>query len=232
VARWALRALAVAALAVPAPAMFAQAVTPEGAAAIVHQGNGRGAAACVSCHGPQLMGLTAMASPRLAGQDSAYVATQLAAFAAGERKNAIMLPVASSLSTAERSALAAYVSRLPAAGAVSADAAGSPPPAAEVLRRGEALAARGDWSHGVPACDRCHGPGGVGVGSVMPPLAAQSAVYLNNQLHAWKQEMRPPGPLSLMGAIAGRMSDADAAAVSAYYATLPAAPATARGNRP
>jgi cytochrome c553 len=216
----------------PARAVVAQGVTPAGAAAIVHQGNGRGAAACVSCHGPDLMGLAAMTSPRLAGQDSEYVLTQLDAFAEGARNNAVMRPVASSLSAAERRALAAYVSRLPVTSVVPASALEAQPPSADAVRQGAELATVGRWSSGLPACDRCHGPGGVGVGSAMPPLAGQSSVYLSNQLRAYRQGVRPPGPLALMGTIAGRMTESDVQAVSAYYSTVAPVPSRSSERHP
>ncbi|MGA9836218.1 MAG: c-type cytochrome, partial [Gemmatimonadaceae bacterium] len=187
---------------------------------------------CVSCHGPQLMGLAAMASPRLAGQDSAYVLAQLDAYVSGARNDAVMHPVASLLSPAARAAVAAYVSRLPVARVVPASASGDTMPGGANLRLGEILATRGRWATGLPACDQCHGPGGVGVGAAVPPLAGQPWIYLSNQLHAYQQGTRPPGPLSLMSAIAGRLTDADIAAVAAYYPTRSPAPGLAGGSRP
>ena len=201
--------------------------TAAAAAAIVHQGNARGAPPCISCHGPKLEGLAAMVSPRIAGQSAAYVVAQLDAFAGGTRRNAIMLPVATALSPAERQALGTYLSTLTPVAAPASDSA--PPPAA-VLRSGERLATRGRWAAGVPACDQCHGPGGVGVGAAFPPLAGQSSAYLAAQLDAYRQGTRPPGPLGLMSTLVSRMSDADIAAVSAYYQRQP--PAAATGGRP
>lgn len=216
--------IALAALAgAPRPAA-AQAVNP---AAIIAQGNGHGAPACVTCHGPRMQGLPAMLSPRLAGQSAAYLVAQLDAFAGGTRRNATMQPVASALTAAEREALGKYLAGLtPVAPAESAAAPAGP----AVLALGQRLATRGDWSAGLPSCDRCHGPGGMGVGDAFPPLAGQTAVYLANQLRAWKLRTRPAGPLGLMGAIASRMTDADIAAVAAYYRTLPITPPPSRGG--
>ncbi|MGA9838511.1 MAG: hypothetical protein WBQ26_14455, partial [Gemmatimonadaceae bacterium] len=98
--------LALAASALGVRGALGQKVSPAGAAEIVHQGTARGVPPCVSCHGPQLMGLAAMASPRLAGQDSAYVLAQLDAYVSGARNDAVMHPVASLLSPAEREAVA------------------------------------------------------------------------------------------------------------------------------
>ncbi len=224
---WRVAATAIAAIALRAPAATAQTASPAaGAAAIVQQGNGRGAPACISCHGPQLQGNAAMAAPRLAGQSAAYVVAQLDAFAGGARKNPIMLPVATALSPAERRSLAEYVSGLAAGAAVPA-----PVPVAGVAL-GAALATHGRWSSGLPTCDQCHGPGGVGVGSAFPPLAGQPAVYQVNQLHAWQQGTRPPGPLGLMSTIAGKLSEADIQAVSAYYQSRPVTVPAAKASRP
>jgi cytochrome c553 len=224
------RVLIVLAALVPAAGtLAAQGGTPTvPAATIVRQGNGHGAPACVACHGPALQGMAAMLSPRLAGQGAAYVVAQLDAFASGTRQNATMKPVASALSPAEREALGAYLAGLaPVAQAESAAA----PASSAVLKLGERLATQGDWSAGLPSCDRCHGPGGVGVGDAFPPLAGQTAAYLASQFDAWKRNTRPPGPLGLMAAIASRMTDADVAAVAAYYATLSPTPPVVRAGR-
>ena len=85
------------------------------------------------------------------------------------------------------------------------------------------LATRGAWDKNVPACNQCHGPGGIGVGDNFPALAGQSAAYISGQLRAWRQGQRPPGPLGLMPAVATRLTDAEIDAVSAYYAGLPQA---------
>ncbi len=216
--------IALAALVAAARPGAAQTVNP---ATIVAQGNGHGAPACVTCHGPKMQGLVAMLTPRLAGQSAAYLVAQMDAFADGTRKNATMQPVASALTPAERQALAKYLAGLTAVGPSDSGVA----PASRAERAlGERLATNGDWSAGLPACDRCHGPGGVGVGDAFPPLAGQTAVYLTNQLTAWKQQTRPAGPLGLMGAIASRMTDADVAAVAAYYPTLPITPPRAEGG--
>jgi cytochrome c553 len=196
-------------------------------ATIVQRGNGRGAPACVSCHGAQLQGLAAMLTPRLAGQSAAYLAAQLDAFANGTRKNATMQPVAAALSPAEREALGKYLAGLSPVAPVDSPATSASP---AVLARGERLATRGDWPAGLPSCDRCHGPRGVGVGDAFPPLLGQTPVYVANQLDAWKQGTRPAGPMGLMGAIASRMTAADVAAVAAYYGTLALTPPAGRGG--
>ena len=189
------------------------------AAAIVRQGNGRGAPACVTCHGPRLLGDTIQGFPRLAGLSTSYVVAQLDAFATGERTSAVMLPVASSLTPPEREVLGRYLQGL--------ESPPAPPEAAGVrseattVQNGSVLATVGRWSDDIPACDRCHGPAGAGVADAFPPLTGQPSLYLSRQLRAWKEGTRPPGPLDLMGAIASRMTDADIDATAAYYGLGP-----------
>lgn len=201
----------------------ASAARAQSAAEIVAQGNGRGAPACTSCHGPQMLGNPVLGYPRLAGLNAEYLESQLDALAVGSRQNAVMLPVASSLSSSERHALAAYLSALPVPGTLPEppDSAPGAHATATQLRLGQLLATRGRWADGLPGCDQCHGPGGSGVGTAFPPLAGQPALYLTNQMTAWRRGTRPPGPLDLMAVVVQRMSDADVAAVAAYYQTLP-----------
>jgi cytochrome c553 len=190
---------------------------PSGAT-LAQQGNGHGAAPCMACHSADGGGQAAAGFPRLAGLPAAYLRKQLEDFANGSRVNATMQPVAMALSDAERDALADYYSKLP----VPTPAA-SPAPTADVAQRGQALATRGRWSNSLPACEQCHGPGGMGVGDHFPPLAGQSSVYIGNELHAWQQGSRHNDPLQLMQSVAGKLNDADIAAISAWYAAQPIA---------
>lgn len=190
--------------------------TPDGAA-IARQGNGHGVAPCMACHAADGGGQAAAGFPRLAGLPQAYLRKQLDDFAHGTRINATMQPVASALNDAERDALAGYYSKLPVPNASIASAT----PSADVAQLAQTLAARGRWSNGLPACEQCHGPGGIGVGDHFPPLAGQSSTYLANELHAWQQGSRRNDPLQLMQTVASKLSEADIAAISAWYATQP-----------
>lgn len=197
--------LAALALATPAPA--------DDAARIVQQGNGKGAAPCLACHGADGGGIAAAGYPRLAGLDAHHLQRQLDDFAKGTRASPVMQPVAAALSESERAALAAYYAKLPP----PTPAASTAPPA------GAALALRGDWSRQLPACVQCHGPGGVGVGANFPPLAGQGANYLAAQLDAWRQGTRRNDPLQLMQHIAGQLTPQEIQAVSAWFAAQPLA---------
>lgn len=187
------------------------------AAEIANQGNGKGAPACLACHGADGAGQPAAGFPRLAGLDAAYLQQQLDDFANGTRDNPVMKPVATALSAAERKAIGEYYSKLPLPAALAKPT--TPTPAADSV--GALLATRGRWSQQVPACEQCHAPGGVGVGANFPPLAGQSATYIENQLKAWKQGSRHNDPLELMQHISKALSDEDITAVATWFAAQP-----------
>lgn len=193
---------------------------------ITQKGNGRGAPACVTCHGTQGEGMPGSGFPRLANLNSDYLLSQLNAFASGQRANAMMTPIAQTLTAVERAELASYYSTMPrTTGPASTDTAPTPPPDSP----GAQLALKGRWSAGLPACVQCHGASGAGVGQVFPALAGQSAQYIEHQLRNWQQGTRPPGPLGLMKVIVSKLSATDIRLVATYFAALsPAPPDTTR----
>lgn len=187
------------------------------AAQLATQGNGRGAPPCLGCHGADGGGQAAAGFPRLAALDASYLRRQLDSFADGTRDNPVMKPVATALTTDERQALAEYYSRMPLPAALARPA--TPAPASD--SRGALLATRGRWSRQVPACEQCHGPGGVGVGAAFPPLAGQSAVYIAAQLRAWQRGSRHNDPLALMQHISAALDDQDITEVAGWFAAQP-----------
>jgi cytochrome c553 len=191
--------------------MATKAVLADGAS-IALSGNNRGAPACVTCHGASGAGGVANGFPRLPGLNAGYLQAQLDAFANGQRRNAMMTPITQILSPDERAALARYYSGL----TISTDP--SPPPNTETI--GAQLALKGRWSDGLPACVQCHGATGAGVGRTFPALAGQSALYIENQLHAWQQGSRAPGPMGLMKLIASKLSAVEIKSVAAYFAAI------------
>lgn len=180
---------------------------------------GAGIPPCSGCHGAN--GGGQLNFPRLAGLSAAYMARQLADFTNGTRSNAVMQPIASALSAADRQAMADYYAAMPvpATAAVAAPAAGSP---------GAVLALRGRWSKGIPACVQCHGPGGVGVGDAFPALAAQPAAYIAAQLRAWQAGTRHNDPIELMRHVPAQLDDSDIQSVAEWFAAQPASLAAAR----
>ncbi len=75
----------------------------------------RGISACIACHGPTGRGNLPAAYPALAGQHATYTATQLKAYADGNRKsdpNQIMRSIASLLNDDDIAAVASYIQGL------------------------------------------------------------------------------------------------------------------------
>ena len=68
-------------------------------------------------------------------------------------------------------------------------------------------------------CANCHGVSGRSISPTFPNLAAQTAPYLQAQLHAFRDQTRAdPDALSYMWGMASQLSDATIEAISAYYA--------------
>ena len=191
--------------------------------AIALQGNNRGAAACVSCHGAHGEGVAENGFPRLAGLNAAYLQAQLEAFANGQRSNAMMPAIAQALSHDERVAVANYYADL-------GGSATMPQPIAAINSAGERLAVQGRWSQSLPACMQCHGALGSGVGSSFPALAGQSSLYIENELRAWQQGTRAAGPMGLMKVVASKLTAADIREVALYFSALPPSPSSRRSK--
>ena len=174
-----------------------------------------GQAPCMACHGVNGEGMGAAGFPFLAGLPAPYLEAQLEQFAQGRRKQAVMEPIAKALSAEQKKAVAAWYASLkpvidPARAVQLQDTYPKGKP-------GAWLAQRGDWSRGLPACVQCHGPGGVGVTPTFPALAGQSAMYIKNQLLAWKTGTRADDPHGLMAHLARKLTDEDIDSVSAYF---------------
>lgn len=169
------------------------------------------AAVCTACHGPDGNSVNPD-WPKLAGQHSQYIVTQLQAFKAGQRKNANMNAMAAPLSDQDMVEIAAYFSAQ-AVKVGSVDAAAAAPGAA--LYRGGKPAA------GVPSCLGCHGPNGAGNPTAQyPALRGQHAKYTITQLKAYKSGERNWGKASMMNAIAARLSDTEMEQLATYIEGL------------
>jgi cytochrome c553 len=82
--------------------------------ATVQQGTAAGTPACVGCHGANLQGNVAIKAPAIAVKPAAFVLSRLAHYASPAGHNAMMRQVATSMSPAERNAVAAYLAGLKA----------------------------------------------------------------------------------------------------------------------
>ncbi|HVT36922.1 MAG TPA: c-type cytochrome [Nevskiaceae bacterium] len=166
------------------------------------------AATCAACHGP-----TGNSSnpewPKLAGQSSAYLVTQLKNFKSGARKQAVMMGMAGSLSDQDMKDVAAhFASQKMEPGVASKDAVA----VAEKLYRA------GDAARGLPACAACHGPTGAGnAAAAYPRLGGQHAKYVATQLTSFKSGERSIGANGqMMAAVAAKLTDTEIAALSSY----------------
>jgi cytochrome c553 len=171
-------------------------------------------ATCAVCHGATGAGSSAVAAPRLAGQNADYMAHALSMFKAGTRKNPVMQPIAQNLSDSDMRALADYFA------AQHPPLAPAPAPQAAQVAAGEQLAQSGDGAN-LAACFSCHAAGGHGNGARFPSLAGQPATFVVARLHEFQARAKngTPKPGS-MTAVAAQMSEPQIEAAAAYLSTL------------
>jgi cytochrome c553 len=174
-----------------------------------------GQAPCMACHGANGQGMAAAGFPFLAGLPAAYLEAQLEDFAQGRRKQAVMEPIAKALSAEQKQAVAAWYASLPPV--IDPGLALQLQDSYPKGKMGAWLAQRGDWTRGLPACVQCHGPGGIGVAPTFPALAGQSAMYIKNQLLAWKTGARADDSHGLMAHLARKLTDEEIGGVSTYF---------------
>jgi cytochrome c553 len=152
-------------------------------------------------------------NPILQGQHADYIVKQLTEFKSGKRDNAVMKPMASTLSEDDmRNVAAFYESKTAKPGQAKNKAT---VPLGEKIWRG------GIAEKAVPACAGCHGPAGAGIPAQYARLAGQHAEYVSAELGLFRSGKRANSPQ--MAAIAARLSDAEIAAVSDYIEGLNAA---------
>jgi cytochrome c553 len=165
---------------------------------------------CAACHGPGGNSLVAM-FPRLAGQQPDYTAKQLNEFLSGKRKNDIMVPILANIKADDVAGLAAYfAAQKPHSG---------PPLDAALATAGKKLYEDGNTDSGVPACQGCHQPGGVG-NERYPRLAGQHAAYVAQQIANFKSGTRANDKGRVMRSVAERMTPQEMAAVAEYVSGL------------
>ncbi len=216
--------LALMLLAAAASAADGESITQKG-------GANPAALPCITCHGADGKGIAAGGFPRLAGLPAEYIAKQLHDFRSGARQNPLMQPIAGALSEDEIAAVARAYSERPRVNVLRLPAV-QPAPGS-----GAWIALRGAWERNIPECTLCHGPSGVGVGASFPPLAGQSAAYIEPQLKAWRGSKRVAGrngrkgtpeveptrrndPNALMRHIAEDLTTDEISAVAEYFAGL------------
>ena len=169
---------------------------------------------CVSCHGIDGAGDGSGAFPRLGGQPAWYLYRALQDYAAGQRPNAAMTPIARGLTDRQMQDVAAWFA------AQAAPIPAAPTPAPRVTQMGAALHAVGAPDRGVAACSGCHGQRGEGGPPGVPALAGQYAGYTALQLRLWRHDARGPGAMAVMPGIAKGMTEEEIDAVALWFASL------------
>lgn len=182
------------------------------------------AATCLACHGPNGNSTTKL-WPKLAGQNAAYIASQLRHFhdkrrtgKADDATAQLMPPMAAGLSEQDIEDIAAYYS-------VQTPTGGEADP--QYWQAGQKLYHGGDSARGIPSCAACHGPTGSGNPAAgYPQLRAQHADYVIHELESYRTRTRysvdAKGASSgganaeIMHTIVDRLSADDIRALAAY----------------
>ena len=173
-------------------------------------GEGGARYACSSCHGARGEG-NGFDAPRLAGLPAGYLQKQMEDYAAGLRAHEVMRDVARFLDSNERVLVANYYAALP--------------PLALLPATEEAIAAATPGLY-ISACQPCHGIEGVGTVNG-PPLNAQPAFYLAQQLQDWQVSKRRNDGNHVMLKVAQQLKPVEVRQLSLYLAQIPTHPAPA-----
>jgi cytochrome c553 len=167
---------------------------------------------CAACHSADGNSVSP-ANPILAGQHADYIAKQLADFKGNkDRKNPVMLGMASALSPQDMKNLGAYFESQKPKSRAAKDPA--------LVKLGQQIYRGGIMAKGVAACASCHGPNGAGVPAQFPRVAGKYAEYSTAQLQSFRAGERANDPNSMMRTIAVRLSDTEIKAVAEYIAGL------------
>jgi len=169
---------------------------------------------CAACHGAD-GNSTAPNYPKIAGQHSGYLVSQLQGFKNGQRNDPSMAPMAAPLSEQDILDVSAYfASQTASQGSANED----------LVAAGEKIYRGGNMDTGLPACTACHGPQGNGNAPAhYPTLSGQHAQYTKKQLVDFKAEKRgsDTNPNSvIMRQVAKKMTEEEMAAVAEYIAGL------------
>ena len=163
---------------------------------------GQVASFCANCHGDK--GTSAYDYiPNLAGQNPAYLLSQIGKFADGQRKDDFMTGMIKAIKKQDRINVALFY----ASERVQLAPTGTP----YQVAHGKKL------YHSI--CISCHGADGHG-NERIARLAGQHATYISQSLDKYRAgagDRKDP----VMGSVARRLSNDDIAAVAAYISTMP-----------
>lgn len=164
---------------------------------------------CFICHGADGESSSPV-FPRLAGQNAAYIARQLADYKSGKRASSAMQPMVADLNEDDFKALGAWFASRPTHLHQVEDT--------ELAQVGAFVYRRGNPYSGVAACAGCHGPSGYGT-NTLPRLAGQHALYTEKQLKEFNSRARTNDNM-VMHTVASKLSELEMKAVAAYLAGL------------
>lgn len=162
---------------------------------------------CAACHGRDATGgkqtglESSVVAPRLAGQDRAYLESQLMAFKHGARANdyyGVMQRMVLELSEPDFEAVAAWLSTLDPATVPSAP----PPTAAPAMPEKAAL------------CQVCHGIGGESMAETFPKIGGLSRDHIVKQLQDIRDGRRV---VDVMTPVVYALTDAEMEAIGEYF---------------
>lgn len=159
---------------------------------------------CSWCHGVTGQGLAT--APRLAGQSSEYIESQLLSFQKHTRTSQFMWGAVADLDALKFSDIAAYFSAIPPVAANDGDSA--------IASTGRKIYQEGVPQSNVVACAACHGPNAQGLGKI-PRLGGLSDVYLKTRLDQWAHGKNVAAS-SPMPRIASQLSPNDIDALASY----------------
>jgi cytochrome c553 len=170
---------------------------------------------CTDCHGTSGRGYYGYyPMPRIAGQTTEYLVSQLRAFAERRRGRNMAMNMARvhGLSTGTRNALAVHFNNL------------DPRPIGwgprRLVARGKQIYDEGIPEANVPACAACHGPEAMGNGE-NPRLAGQLYFYTIKVLLNWNRDRGLNNDkAAIMRPILRNLSKSEIAAVAAYVSSL------------
>lgn len=150
---------------------------------------------CRNCHGIDGYAKIPIA-PHIGGEPQAYIAAQLTAFRDGTRKHEMMTVVAASLSDEQISDVALWFS----AQTVNVE-----------------LPAGFNEDAAPEDCVSCHGADGIALFEDAPNLAAETNIYIDTQLKAFRSGKRQH---EIMSDVAADLTDDQIRAVANWYAAI------------
>ena len=148
---------------------------------------------CRTCHGLDGFARIPIA-PHIGGEPAEYLVAQLTAFRDGTRSHEMMTVVARSLTDQQIADLAAWYAGHQIEVTLTKDPSGAP-----------------------EVCVACHGADGIAVVPMAPHLAAETNIYIDTQLKAFRLGKRTN---EIMGPIAQDLTDAEIRAAADWYADV------------